>query len=201
MDAVQPILSSYPLNIEVVCADRVARWRPLFNWVLVIPLWAWRTVLGWGAWVVVVLGWFAIVLTGRLPRTFGDYLVAVLRYRWRTLAYLFGLTARYPGFRTVAGYVDAGDHPAVLYSARPVARRRLGVAFRLILLIPQLVALIFVGWAAEVVLVVGWFAVLLRGRWPPTLQAFLVGWMRWNMRVMGYGYLLVDEYPPFGIRV
>jgi Domain of unknown function (DUF4389) len=123
--------------------------------------------------------------------------VAVLRYRWRVLSYLYGLTDSYPGFRVVAGYVDPGDRPSVLYSARPILRRRLTVVFRAILVIPQFVALFFVSLAALVVLVVGWFAVLFLGRWPRGLQSFVIGWMRWTFRLDGYWSLIVDKYPPF----
>jgi hypothetical protein len=192
--------SSYPLNSEVVCAERVARWRPLVNWILVIPLYLWLIVLEYGAAAVSLAGWFAIVFTGRLPERLGDYLVAVLRYQWRVTAFLYGLTAGYPGFPVVAGYVDPGDYPAVLYSARPVARRRVTVVFRAVLVIPQLVVLYFVSLAALAVLVIGWFAVLLAGRWPRGLQSFIVGWMRWTFRVHGYWSLIVDDYPPFGFQ-
>jgi len=192
--------SSYPLNGEVVCTERVARWRPLVNWVLVIPLYLWVVVLGYGAAVVSLAGWFAILFTGRLPERMGDYLVAVLRYQWRVMAFLFGLTTSYPGFPVVAGYVDPGSYPAVLYSARPTARRRVTVAFRAVLVIPQLVVLYFVNLAAFVVLIIGWFAVLFAGRWPLGLRSFVIGWMRWTFRVNGYWSLIVDEYPPFGFQ-
>ena len=192
--------SSYPLNGEVVCTERVARWRPLVNWVLVIPLYLWVVVLGYGAAVVSLAGWFAILFTGRLPERLGDYLVAVLRYQWRVMAFLFGLTTSYPGFPVVAGYVDPGSYPAVLYSARPTARRRVTVAFRAVLVIPQLVVLYFVNLAAFVVLIIGWFAVLFAGRWPLGLRSFVIGWMRWTFRVNVYWSLIVDEYPPFGFQ-
>lgn len=192
--------SCYPLNAEVVCAARVARWRPLLNWIAVIPMYVWLLVLGCGAGVVSCVAWFAIVFTGRLPIRLGDYLVAVLRYRWRVIAYLYGLTDDYPGFDVIAGYVDPGDYPAVLYSARPAARRRLTVAFRALLLIPAVVVLWFVDVFAVVVLVIGWFAVLITGRWPRGLQSYVVGWMRWTLRVAGYRFLLVDDYPPFGFQ-
>jgi hypothetical protein len=193
-------MSSYPLDGEVACVARVARWRPLVNWLLVIPLSLWLTLLAGGAAAVSFAGWFAILFAGRLPRRLGDYVVAVLRYQWRVLAFLYGLTDRYPGFRVVAGYVDPGDYPAVLYSARPLSRRRVTVAFRIVLIIPQLVALYVVNLAAFVVLIIGWFAVLFTGRWPQALQSFVVGWMRWTARVNGYGLLLVDDYPPFGLH-
>jgi hypothetical protein len=38
-------MSSYPLDVEVRCTDRVARWRPLFNWVLLIPSFLWAGLL------------------------------------------------------------------------------------------------------------------------------------------------------------
>jgi hypothetical protein len=194
------MLSNYPLTGEVMCAERVARWQPVANWVLVIPLYLWLAALEYGAAVVALAGWFAIVFTGRLPVRWGDYLVAVLRYRWRVLAYLFGLTTGYPGFPVVAGYVDPGDYPAVLYSARPVRRRRVTVVFRALLVIPQLAVLLFANLAAFFVLILGWFAVLIAGRWPHRLRSFVLGWLVWLFRVGGYMWLIVDDYPPFGFQ-
>jgi hypothetical protein len=193
-------LSIYPLDVEVVSPDRVARWRPLVNWLLVIPLFVWSSVLAYGASVVSLVGWFAILFTGRLPQSLGDYLTAVLRYQWRVYCYLYGLTDSYPGFQVVAGYVDPGDYPAVLYSARPVVRQRLTVLFRALLVIPQLIVLYIVTIGALVVLVIGWFAVLVTGRWPQGLRSFVVGWLRWSLRVSAYWNLLVDDYPPFGFK-
>lgn len=192
--------SRYPLDGEVVRAERVARWRPLFNWVLLIPAFFWLQILSYGAAVVAVGAWFAIVFTGRMPESLGNYLVALLRYQWRVYAYLFGFTDRHPGFKVVAGYVDPGDYPAILYSARPITRHRVSVAFRFLLVIPQYIVLFFVSLAAGVVLAVGWFAVLVLGRWPTGMATFVIGWMRWAFRLSGYAYLVVDDYPPFGLE-
>jgi Domain of unknown function (DUF4389) len=189
---------TYPLNSEVDYVERVARWRPLVNWVLVIPVFLWLQILQFGGIAASVVGWFAIVISGRLPESLGDYLVAVLRYEWRAYSFLFGLTDRYPGFTVVAGYVDPGEYPAVLYSARRLHRRRATVLFRLILVIPQAVVLLFANLVAFVVLLIGWFAVLILGRWPLVLLRLVIGWMRWVFRVEGYWHLLVDDYPPFG---
>ncbi len=194
-------MSCYPLNGEVISTPRVGRWRPLVNWVLVVPSYVWMIVLTLGAAVVSFVAWLSIVFTGRMPESLGDYLVAVLRYQWRVLTYLYGLTECYPGFRVVAGYLDPGDYPAVFYSARPTDRRRVTVAFRAILVIPQIVVLYFFNVAAFVVLVIGWFAVLILGRWPQKPRSFVTDWMRWIFRVTGYLFLLVDQYPPLGLQV
>src|SRR5260221_3991129 len=88
--------SSYRLNGEVMRTERVARWRPLFKLGPCHPMYGWITVLFYRAAVVSVTGWFAIVLTGRLPLRPGDYLVAVLRYQRRVLAFLLRPRARQP---------------------------------------------------------------------------------------------------------
>jgi hypothetical protein len=177
----------------------VARWRPLLNWVLVIPVYVWLRILSYGATFVAFLAWFVILFSGKLPEGFGNYLVAVARYQWRATSYLFGFVDRYPGFRAIAGYVDPGDYPAVLYTARPMVRRRASVAFRFILVIPQAIALIVLGIAAGAVLIVGWFVVVVIGRWPVAMREFVVGYMRWSARVHAYWYLIVDLYPPFSL--
>ena len=56
-------------------------------------------VLAIGAVVSVILAWFAILLTGRYPRTLFDYVVGVARWGLRVQAYAFLLiTDRYPPF-------------------------------------------------------------------------------------------------------
>jgi hypothetical protein len=195
-----PVSSSYPIDLEVDAVHQVPRWRPLVNWLLVIPVSIWASLLGLGAMAVSFIGWFVILFTGQLPRSFGDYLVAVLRYHWRAAAYLYAFTDEYPGFRTVAGYVDPGDYPAILYSARPTARSRVTVAFRFILVIPQAFVFWFISIAAGAVLLAAWFVVLVIGRWPDGMRNFVIGYMRWGQRLAGYGYLLVDDYPPFALE-
>jgi hypothetical protein len=190
----------YPLNLDVASTPKVARWRPLLNWLLVLPLEAWSLVLSLGSGVVVFVGWFAILFTGRLPDSWSDYIMGVLRFQWRIAAYLYAWTDRYPDFRPPAGHVDPGDYPAILYCARPLARKRLTVLFRVWLAIPQVVVLYFVSIAVVVVLAIAWFAVLITGRWPRRMRRFAIGVLRWNTRVQAYLQLVTDEYPPFGLE-
>ncbi|MGA2368957.1 MAG: DUF4389 domain-containing protein [Thermacetogeniaceae bacterium] len=51
--------------------------------------------------------------------------------------------------------------------------------------------------AASIVIVIAWFAILFTGRFPKGMFDFVVGFMRWQQRVVAYLYLLTDEYPPF----
>jgi hypothetical protein len=190
----------YPLGAEVASLPRVERWRPLANWALVIPHQVWLGLLTFGAGLVAIVSWFAIVFTGRMPETWSDYVMGVLRYQWRLVCYLYAWTDVYPSFTPVAGHIDPGDYPAVLYSARAVERNRVTAFFRAIMCVPQLVALCAVGVAAGVVLVIGWFAVLITGRWPESIRVFAVGCARWQVRVGAYLFLVSDEYPPFSLE-
>lgn len=79
----------------------------------------------------------------------------------------------------------------------PGPQSRLTVGFRLLLVIPHLIVLVFVGIAAYVVQVIGWFAALFTGRLPDWAFTFLSGYLAWWTRVSSYLYLMVDQYPPF----
>ena len=185
--------TTYPLHTEVDSVARVARWRPFFNLFLAAPSLVWVNILGFGAIVVAVASWFAIVFRGRLPENWGNYQMGVLRYRWRTMTYLYGFTDRHPGFSVVPGYTDPGQHPAVVYAVPPDTRRRVTVLFRAILVLPQDLVLYLLDLAAYPVLIVGWFTVIILGRWPRPLLRFVVGWLGWSIRVGGYTYLVVDD--------
>lgn len=82
----------------------------------------------------------------------------------------------------------------------PERQRRLTVLFRLILLIPQDIAVFFLSIVATVVVVLGWFGALFLGRLPNWAAAFLGGYLGYYMRYYAYAFLLVDRYPPFRWR-
>jgi hypothetical protein len=71
------------------------------------------------------------------------------------------------------------------------------VFLRLILIIPQAIILAFLSLAGLFIAIVGWFAALFTGRLPTGIRDYLIGLLKYQTRVYGYVYLLVDEYPPF----
>src|SRR3989440_8684060 len=68
-----------------------------------------------------------------------------------------------------------------------------------LLVIPHLIVLFFVGIGAFFVLIYGFFAVLFTGRWPRGAFDYLVGTLRWTLRVIAYYHLMTDAYPPFSL--
>ena len=80
-------------------ADDVDRWLPLIKWFLVIPHYVALSFLGIAAVCCVIIAWFAILFTGRYPRTLFDFVTGVFRWALRVAAYAFLLTTdRYPPF-------------------------------------------------------------------------------------------------------
>jgi Domain of unknown function (DUF4389) len=69
-----------------------------------------------------------------------------------------------------------------------------------LLVIPHVIALLFVGIANQVVLLIAWFAVLSTGKWPEAMRDFVVGFLRWSTQVNAYFYLMTDKYPPFALK-
>jgi hypothetical protein len=76
------------------------RWLPLVKWLLAIPHYILLVFLWLAAVVAVIVAWFAILFTGRYPRGLFDFVLGVLRWGNRVIAYAFTLvTDRYPPFR------------------------------------------------------------------------------------------------------
>jgi hypothetical protein len=91
---------SVHLEIDYPNVERdLNRWLPLVKWLLAIPHYIVLAVLGSVAVVVVIIAWFAILLTGSYPRALFDYVVGVFRWALRVQAYMSLLvTDQYPPF-------------------------------------------------------------------------------------------------------
>jgi hypothetical protein len=50
---------------------------------------------------------------------------------------------------------------------------------------------------SAILMFLAWWVVLFTGKYPENWHAFIVGTMRWSMRVTLYMANMTDEYPPF----
>ena len=75
------------------------RWLPLVKWFLAIPHVIVLLILLMLALLSVAIAWFAILVTGRYPRSLFDFVVGVFRWGLRVQAYaVLFVTDRYPPF-------------------------------------------------------------------------------------------------------
>lgn len=191
---------SYPVEVTLDAPTEVANWRPLVHWLLAFPHLLIAGALSSLGSVVALVSWFIIVFTGSLPPAIASLQCLVIRYHVRSTSYVLWLREPYPDFDfTMSGQDPGGDPIRVDIDVQLEGRNRLTVGLRFLWIIPIAIfaALIYV--AATVVAVVGFFAVLFTGSWPEGLRGFLVRTIRLVTRLSAYGYLLVDDYPPFAL--
>ena len=74
------------------------------------------------------------------------------------------------------------------------------IFIKFLLAIPHFIVLFVLGFAAYLVTIIAWFAILITGRYPRGLFDFTAGLIRWQTRVSSYVYFLTDAYPPFTLQ-
>ena len=90
---------SYPATIGIDNPERIANWRPIVQWILVLPHYViLHTVLNVVASVTAIVAWISILATGRLPPQIAAFHATYVRYRARTFSYMQCLTDEYPPF-------------------------------------------------------------------------------------------------------
>jgi hypothetical protein len=150
-------------------------------------------VLGLTALVMALFDWVAVIFTGRAVPSVQHYKQDYLSWRCRALAYMALLRDEFPP-------LGQGNYPAALELTVPYGtRNRVEIAFRPILIIPQIVVLFLLLVAWLVVAIVSWAEIMVVGRLSPWLWHFGHRVMRYLLRVETYALLVHDHYPPFSL--
>lgn len=168
--------------------SRRSRVTVAFRLILAIPHMFVLAVVSIAAFVVSLVGWFAALFTGRLPEGMWRFLSRYLGYWTRVTAYVWLMTDRYPRF----GFDD--DAYPVQVRATPTRLSRLAVAFRLVLMIPAVIANSVAGGAVVVLGVLTWFAIVLTGRRPRAFVSVMAVLMRYQVRFTAYMLLVTPVY-------
>jgi hypothetical protein len=205
--------STHPVDIRAKLDEPLSRWLWIVKWFLAIPHLIVLAFLWLGFFALTVVAFFAILVTGRYPRSLFDFNVGVLRWSWRVGYYAWATigTDRYPPFSLAP---DPG-YPADLEIPYPERLSRVKVLFKSWLLaLPHLAVLAaFFGWwnaaitwgsttlqppgLLGILVLVAGVVLLFTGRYPRDVFHLLVGIARWSLRVAAYVALMRDEYPPF----
>ena len=198
--------NGYPVQLSVDYPDRpLNRTSTFFRLIAIIPIFivltlvssssvnmGESTVAGAGGAIVIATA-LMILFRQKYPRWWFDWNLALMRFTNRVVAYLFLLRDEYP---------STDEEQAVhLEMAYPDVERDLNRWLPLVkwlLAIPHYIVLVFVALAVVVLVLFSWVVILFTGRYPTGAFNFVVGAMRWSIRVEAYAFLLVtDRYPPF----
>jgi len=204
------VAGAYPVTLAVDYPEQQSRWKTLLRLFLAIPVLLFFMVLSGATWPrfwsdarvttysagvaggVVLAIWVTIVLRARIPRWLFDFDVALMRWQVRALSYFALLTDTYPPFE--------GDYPIRLEVQYPERLARWKVLiWKAITSIPHMLVLFFLSIGALFTVIFAWFAILITGRFPQSLHAYVAGVIRWGIRVQAYFLSLTDEYPPLSL--
>jgi hypothetical protein len=208
--------SAYPLRLEGQIDEPISRGLWLVKWLLAIP----HYVILFFLWIALLLSTvitlFAILFTGRYPRSLFDFSSGVLRWSWRVGFYSYSALAtdRYPPFTLK----DVADYPARLeVDYPPKLSRPLVLVKWWLLAFPHLLIVglfLDAGWGIwgnghsfelipfgggliSLLVLVAAMIMLFTARYPKPIYDFVLGMNRWVFRVAVYCLLMTDRYPPF----
>ncbi len=131
----------------------------------------------------------------KYPRWWFDWNLELARFSFRVAAYFSLLRDEYPSTDE-----EQAVHLDLVYPGVQVGLNRWLPLVKWFLAIPHYIALFFLVIGAIVAVIVAWFAVLFTGHYPRALFDYVVGVMRWELRVAAYAFILItDRYPPFSL--
>jgi hypothetical protein len=214
----------YPIDVTLPAPAAQPRWKTFFRIFLAVPALLLSTALGGGGslnlssgnsrgmyrgqggggalgTVCAVLGWFATMVRGQMPKGLRDAGAYGVGYTAQTLAYLLLVTDRYPNADPTAMLADVErppQHPVHLVGdADDLRFSRVTVLFRLPLAIPHIVWLALWTVVAILTAIVTWFATLFTGTPPAGLHRFLSRYVRYSLHVNAFLYLAANPFPGF----
>ncbi len=185
----------YPIHFSVVQAERRSRLTTFFRLLLVIPHLVVVALFAIGALFVAILGWFAIVFTGRYPRGLFEFQVQFLRYSAQVNCYVYLVSDPFPPF---GGGSDPAGYPVWASADYPEQLSRLTTFFRLVLAVPAYIIYGALMIVARIMALLAWFVIVFTGRLPSGMAEVMELPQRYGVRFTAYAYLLItDRYPWF----
>jgi hypothetical protein len=89
---------AYPVTLKVEFPKKLSRLTTFFRLFMLIPHYIVLYFISIAGVIIVFISWWAILFTGRYPRTLFDFIVWWFRWNTRVAAYFYLVTDKYPPF-------------------------------------------------------------------------------------------------------
>lgn len=203
--------TGHPVNLKVDYPETSDKFTVFFRLFAAIPIFIiWgllsggqhdsataqgRDAMAYGVGLVFFPTILMILFRQKYPRWWFDWNLNLTKFGARVFAYLMFLRDEYPSTDE-----DQAVHIELPYPEVETELQRGMPLVKWLLAIPHFIALAFLCVGVVFAWIIAWFAVLINGTYPRSLFDFVVGVMRWEVRVMAYAIILAtDQYPPFSL--
>ena len=152
-----------------------------------------------GLWSMILafITFWIILFTGHYPKSFFEFQLGLMRWSLRVNARLFNIADGYPAFgvngRDKYTSLDV-EYPENVNRGLTLLRVLFGFFY---VIIPHGFILMFRAFLVNIFVFVAFWAVLFTSRYPKTMFEWVVGQLRWNMRISLYMMFMTDTYPAF----
>jgi len=204
-------MEKYPVSLSIDYSDKSKRLTVLFRLLLAIPILIILALLTssryesqqaakevervYSVGILFLPTLLMIVFRRKYPKWWFDWNLALTKFSLRIASYLLLLRDDYPSTdeeQAVNVQINYPDVEKELNQWLPL--------IKWLLVIPHFIVLCFIMVGVIFCTIIAWFIILFTGKYPKSMFDFVVGFLRWILRVDAYAILLTtDEYPPFSL--
>jgi hypothetical protein len=199
-------MNKYPATLTIDYPEKANRLTVFFRLIMAIPIMIILGLLSYQGftndqfpnesyWVgiLVLPTLLMIVFRRKYPKWWFDWNVQLTKFSFRVVSYLLLLRHEYP---------STDEEQAVIVQIQyPNVKEDLNRWFPLIkwlFVFPHIIVLCFIMMGVLLSTILAWIIILISGKYPRKIFEFVVGALRWILRVQAYALLLItDQYPPF----
>ena len=202
-------MQKYPVSLNIDYSEKSNRLTVLFRLFLAIPILIILALLTSSSYeseqatkevervysvgIIIIPTLLMIVFRRKYPKWWFDWNLALVKFSLRVASYLLLLRDEYPSTdeeQAVQVHIPYPDVDKDLNQWLPLVKW--------LLVLPHFIVLCFIMVGVIICTIIAWFIILFTGKYPKSMFDFVVGFLRWVLRVDAYAILLTtDEYPPF----
>ena len=199
-------MNKYPATLTIDYPEKANRLTVFFRLIMAIPIMIILGLLSYQGftneqfpnesyWVgiLVLPTLLMIVFRRKYPKWWFDWNVQLTKFSFRVVSYLLLLRHEYPSTDEEQAVIVQIQYPNV----KEDLNRWLPL-IKWLFVFPHIIVLCFIMMGVLLSTILAWLIILISGKYPRKIFEFVVGALRWILRVQAYALLLItDQYPPF----